>query len=318
MKDDKDIKIRKATTEVRGIEIVFDEYYKVDPITGEELFDRELEIRNDANVYNIYKKKKGLLTNAEIKEIRNKYKMNQKEYALAIGVGEVTINRFENGAIQTEATDAIMRLSEDPDNMYDLLTKNQDNIPNSVYENFVAEVNSMRELKSHKIADYDKEKIISLNFKTAEIKDVAEAVIKKYNKKYEKLNEQYKIDTNSEYITQLKLQKLLYYIQGMSLSIFGKPAFESKIYAWSYGPVVEEVYKKYKSKGKKAIETPTNIKSISKGLSSVIDIVIEGYGKYTAESLVDLTHAEEPWKKTKINEEITQDNIKDYFEKVYK
>ena len=63
---------------------------------------------------------------------------------------------------------------------------------------------------------------------------------------------------------------------------------------------------------------PLNLKTTYTFLSSVIDIVIEGYGKYTAESLIDLTHAEEPWKKTKINEEITQDNIKDYFEKVYK
>lgn len=317
MINDKDVKTRKATTEVRGVEIVFDEYYKVDSNTGEEIFDRELEIMNDANVYDIYKKKKGLLTNAEIKEIRNKYNMNQKEYALAIGVGEVTVNRFENGAIQTEATDAIMRLSEDPDNMYNLLTNNQESIPKSTYDSFVKRIDELRLLKAHKIAEYDKEKISKSRFSTADIDDVVDNVIEKYNKKYELLNEQYKVDTNCEFITPLKLQKLLYYIQGMTLYIFGKPAFENKIYAWPYGPVVEEVYKKYKTQGKKPIATPKDVNKISKGLSNIIDIIIEGYGEYSASRLIDLTHKEDPWKEAESNAEITQESIKEYFDKVY-
>ena len=317
MEYNENIKIRRVTTEVKGIEITFDEYYRVDPNTGEEIFDRELEIKNDAIVYDIYKKQKGLLTNAEIKEIRKKYEMNQKEYALAIGVGEVTVNRFENGAIQTEATDAIMRLSEDPDNMYNLLVKNQINIPENIYDVFLKRVNELRLLKSHRIAEYNEEKISCLEFNTIDINDVADNVIEKYNKQYELLNEQYKVDTNCEYITPLKLQKLLYYIQGMALCIYGKPAFINKIYAWSYGPVVDEIYHKYKTKGKRPIATPKNINKISEGLSSVIDIVIEGYGKYNAGSLIDLTHEETPWKDTEKDMEITQDSIREYFNKVY-
>ena len=86
MNYDENVKIRKITTEVKGTEITFDEYYRIDPETGEEVFDRELEITNDANLYDIYKKQKGLLTISEIKSIRKKYEINQKEYALAIGV----------------------------------------------------------------------------------------------------------------------------------------------------------------------------------------------------------------------------------------
>ena len=253
MKYNEDIKIRKVTTEVKGIEITFDEYYRVDLNTGEEIFDRELEIKNDANLYDIYKKQKGLLTIDEIKRIRKKYEMNQKEYAMALGVGEVTINRFENGSIQTEATDAIMRLSEDPDNMYNLLVKNHTHIPNNEYDMFLNKVNELRILKSHKIVQIDEEKIASLDFNTTDINDVVDNVIEKYNKQYEKLNEQYKINTDCEFITPLKLQKLLYYIQGMALYIFDKPAFTDKIYAWAYGPVVDSVYQKYKSKGKTPI-----------------------------------------------------------------
>lgn len=35
--------------------------------------------------------------------------MNQKEYVAVLGVGEVTINRFEKGVIQAEATDAMCK-----------------------------------------------------------------------------------------------------------------------------------------------------------------------------------------------------------------
>lgn len=317
MECNENIKIRKVTTEVKGIEITFDEYYRIDSITGEEVFDRELEIKNDATLYDIYKKQKGLLTNSEIKDIRRKYEMNQKEYALAIGVGEVTVNRFENGAIQTEATDAIMRLSEDPDNMYNLLVKNQINIPENSFYNFLKKVNELRKLKEHKIAEFDLNKIINLKFETVDVEKVSDKLIEKYNDQYKILNEQYKVDINCEFITQLKLQKLLYYIQGLALSIFGKPAFTNKIYAWEYGPVVEEIYQKYKSKGKHPIATPKEIAEISEGLKCIIDTVIEGYGKFNAYSLIELTHEETPWKETEKDEEITQECIREYFDKVY-
>lgn len=311
------LKIRRTTTEVKGIEITFDEYYKIDDETGEEIFDRELEIQNDANLYDMYKKQKGLLTISEIKSIRKKYEMNQKEYALAIGVGEVTVNRFENGAIQTEATDAIMRLSDNPDNMFDLLIKNQINIPEDSYNLFIKRVNILRTLKEHKIADIDENDFINLDFKTEDINNVSDNIIKKYNEKYIKLNEEYKIETNCEYITPLKLQKLLYYIQGLALHVYGKVAFENKICAWAYGPVVEEIYHKYKINGKEPISTPDKVEKVSEGLEKIIEIVIKSYGKYDAGSLIDLTHQETPWKETEKNCEIKHELIREYFDKVY-
>lgn len=317
MNNNEILKIRRTTTEVKGIKITFDEYYKIDDETGEEIFDRELEIQNDANLYDMYKKQKGLLTISEIKSIRKKYEMNQKEYALAIGVGEVTINRFENGAIQTEATDAIMRLSDNPDNMFDLLTKNQINIPEDVYKLFIKRVNTLRGLKEHRIADIDENDFINLNFNTENIDDVSDNIIKKYNEKYIKLNEEYKIETNCEYITHLKLQKLLYYIQGLSLHIYGKVAFENQICAWEYGPVVAEIYHKYKTKGKKPISTPNKVEKVSEGLEKIIETVIKSYGKFDAGSLIDLTHQESPWKETEKNCEITPESIREYFDKVY-
>ena len=66
-----------------------------------------------------------LLTTNEIKEIRERYGLSQKDFALALGMGEITINRLENGSIQSEAVDSIIRLSENPENMLELIERNR-------------------------------------------------------------------------------------------------------------------------------------------------------------------------------------------------
>ena len=40
-----------------------------------------------------------------------------------------------------------------------------------------------------------------------------------------------------ECLTNLKLQKLLYYQQGYHLAAFGTPLFEENVESWMYGPV---------------------------------------------------------------------------------
>jgi uncharacterized phage-associated protein len=46
-------------------------------------------------------------------------------------------------------------------------------------------------------------------------------------------------------LTHLKLQKLMYFSQGMNLLFYDEPLFEEEIVAHKKGPVVEELYKKY-------------------------------------------------------------------------
>lgn len=319
MENRENLRIRKQTMEVKGVLIEFEEYYKVDPITEEEVFDRELEIENDSRLYDIYKKQNNLLTVQEIKNTRKKYGMTQKEFALSIGVGEITVHRFENGAIQTEAADAIMRLSDDPDNMCNLLIKNHINLPEESYQSFMKKVNELQRLKRHHIARYNVNDFTDLDFNTIDVEVVSSCLIKKYNNQYDLLNQKYNIDgnLNYEYITPLKLQKLLYYVQGLSLHIFGKPAFNNKIFAWSYGPVVNEIYQKYKDNGRFSIVEEKCNSTITDGLNKIIDIIIESYGQIESGRLIDLTHDEDPWNTTFRDSEISIENIKDYFNKVY-
>lgn len=46
----------------------------------------------------------------------------------------------------------------------------------------------------------------------------------------------------------MKLQKLLYYVQGFHIAVFNRPLFNEDIEAWMYGPVVPAVYEYYQER----------------------------------------------------------------------
>ena len=308
------IRVRKVDVEVKDKVITYDEYYRVDE-NGEEIFDKGLEIDNDTRLFEIYKSKSNLLTAGEIKKIRDKYKLTQKDYAMVLGVGEVTINRFEKGSIQSEAVDSIMRLSEDPDNMMSLLFKNKDKISLEIYSNLMSRIKELKEIKKHKLVDISNIDSKVLEFEESNAIEIAKSIINIYNQRIDEMVEKYNV--TPIYITQLKLQKLLYYVQALCLLVFGKRAFPEEICAWSYGPVIPVIYEKYKNYHEGAIKEKYDTKTLSDGLYSIVSEVIDQYGAMDTAKLVSLTHEEEPWKNTNINEVINIESIKEYFNNVY-
>ena len=304
--NNENLRIRKVKTEVKGSVIEYEEYYKVDE-SGVEVFDRDIEILNDERLYNIYKKQNNLLTNHEIKNIRKKYNLTQKDYALIMGVGEVTVHRFEKGAIQTEAVDAIMKLSNDPDNMYFLLLQNRKNISDELFNKLINKIKELKELKRHALVDINDFEENVLTFEEERAIDIARNIVKIYNDRMDEIAKEYGLVP--EYITNNKLQELLYYVQALCLMIFKERAFSDKILITNYGPIVENL--------NDIVDTDIPVKEVSNGMYKVLDAVIEKYGKMEVNNLIEFTHEEEPCKNTKINDEIDIEKIKNYFEKVY-
>lgn len=98
-------------------------------------------------------------------------------------------------------------------------------------------------------------------------------------------------------MSNLKLQKLLYYAQGFSLVVMGGQLFDEPIEAWTHGPVVPEIYHMYKGHGSGAIppERTFDPISIDEETRSLLDEVYEVYGQYSAWKLRNMTHEEAPW-----------------------
>lgn len=132
-----------------------------------------------------------------------------------------------------------------------------------------------------------------------------------------------KMDFNFGYtdecITNLKLQKLLYYAQGCVLALTNSPLFSEEIQAWEHGPVVPELYSKYKVYGRNGIEFNEQYdeKEIDEAIRGILETVYREFGQFSAWKLRDMTHQETPWKTTQKNSNISNDVIKEYFKTHY-
>ncbi len=124
-------------------------------------------------------------------------------------------------------------------------------------------------------------------------------------------------------ITNLKLNKLLYFAQGWSLVRNGRPLFEEDILAWQFGPIVQSVYRTFCVCGSDPICTVSE--NTGKGILSdeEIQLIIDTYrryGRYSASALVEMTHEKgSPWQTAysgQHNAIIGKNEILDYFSKM--
>jgi uncharacterized phage-associated protein len=126
-------------------------------------------------------------------------------------------------------------------------------------------------------------------------------------------------------LTNLKLQKLLYYAQGHRLAQTGASLFEDQIQAWKHGPVVKTVYQEWRSEKAGELHLTDDdlfefdeVDTVTTGL--LID-VWERYGSLAAWVLRDLTHSEPPWRDSyepDVNDiVISPEVMKRYFESLY-
>ncbi|MBD2637176.1 SocA family protein [Limnothrix sp. FACHB-881] len=116
-------------------------------------------------------------------------------------------------------------------------------------------------------------------------------------------------------ITNMKLQKLLYYAQGFHLALLDRPLFTDEIRAWQYGPVIPEIYVQYKDFGRNSLpeNKDFNPEKIDSDTRDLIDEVYSVFGKYTGTVLANLTHQEKPWTSTEKDCAIAHDLMRDYF-----
>ncbi|HYT41450.1 MAG TPA: type II toxin-antitoxin system antitoxin SocA domain-containing protein [Methylomirabilota bacterium] len=103
-----------------------------------------------------------------------------------------------------------------------------------------------------------------------------------------------------ELITNLKLNKLVYYTQAWHLALFKEPMFEDKTEAWVHGPVLPVVYDTYKHfKWTPIIRHDLNLEEIKQQFSTeqqeLLDDIVEIYLPKTAYELEQLTRDEDPW-----------------------
>ena len=119
-------------------------------------------------------------------------------------------------------------------------------------------------------------------------------------------------------ISNLRLQKLLYFIQARFFIEYEKPCFDDRIEAWIFGPVVVNVYHEYQYYGGMDI---TNLRGGGVGIISsqhqkIINEELEEFSKYRVYEMQDIIEHQTPWvhaKRNWFNNEITKEAIWDFF-----
>lgn len=106
---------------------------------------------------------------------------------------------------------------------------------------------------------------------------------------------------NDNNFTAMKLQKLLYYSQAWSLHRHGLPLFSEKIRAWDNGPVVPQVFQKFRGRYRLSftepeLDQPSGLDDIDKEL---VFGVWQLYKRYTGDDLSELTHAYAAYQKAR-------------------
>ena len=120
-------------------------------------------------------------------------------------------------------------------------------------------------------------------------------------------------------ISNLKLQKILYFIQAAFLITKNRPCFKEEIEAWGFGPVVPVVYREYKAYGGVCIPhfTDRPIETIEKEDMVLIDEIVEFCKPYSSVDLTDVSMKQDPWRmvysRYRKKVVISNESIKEYF-----
>jgi len=128
--------------------------------------------------------------------------------------------------------------------------------------------------------------------------------------------------TENSSITSLQLNKLLYYAQGCNIQRSGKPLFQDLVVVWKHGPVIDEVYHKYKWCGNRPIPTERaagKSAEFSRDAKELLIDVFREYGNYAPEDLIDMTHANgTPWYDSRQvgSHVISIDQLREYFSRM--
>jgi len=127
-------------------------------------------------------------------------------------------------------------------------------------------------------------------------------------------------------ISQMKLQKMVYFAQGVNLATNDAPIIKQTIEAWKYGPVVPIIYSDYKLYGSLPINDvdliynfpKDEIKNIDPKSLESLNYTWQATSHLTAEELANWTHiVGSPWQRVynpnANGVPIPNDLIKSYF-----
>lgn len=100
-----------------------------------------------------------------------------------------------------------------------------------------------------------------------------------------------------------KLQKIMYFFDGLQLAVSGKPFLNADFEAWVHGPVCREVYAAYGSYRMYEMIPETSASDrdlLTETQRKFFDVFYQVYGGYNADELEAISHNTTPWMNKRI------------------
>jgi len=220
---------KKESFKVKGepIEVVSD--IMTCSVCGEEIFNKELDEKNMARVYQEFRNKHNYLSPTEIKSIRSKYGSG-RTVATLLGWSQNTLVRYENGAIPDIAHhEQFLRLKNDPNYIHKLLQHRGDKLKDQERYRLLSLLGSTSD------EDRDVDPVSSLLFAFKKYYDKG---ITNTDLDFEKLAALVQLFANlNNNLVKTKLQKLLFYADFLSTKRYGRPISGLVYVHHHYGPV---------------------------------------------------------------------------------
>jgi uncharacterized phage-associated protein len=124
-----------------------------------------------------------------------------------------------------------------------------------------------------------------------------------------------------EILTNLKLQKLMYYSQAWHLALKGSALFDEDFQAWVHGPVLPSQFFRFRNYQWRPILDDIVAPEIEEPSAKFLEEIIDVFGSETAVALELMTHRERPWVEARgnlpidalSNNVITKDSMKTYY-----
>ncbi len=257
------IKARKEARNIKGIEYLYDEKYAVCNECQEEITVPGLDDENEREIDNVFRKNNDLITIDEIIAIMDKYNIEKRPLSNLLGLGELTITRYLDGQLPTKRySDMLLRLLHYDEEMKCLLAENKDRITANAYRKVETAILNREQLLSH------------------ETKIEAAAL--------------YVVSSLYE-VTNLSLQKLLYYFKAFGYVFYGKD--------W-LGEECEDL--------------------LTREERMAMDYALQCFAIYNGGVLREITHRERPWQNAREGLGDTQrctniiknDDIQQYFKEM--
>ncbi|NMB20610.1 MAG: DUF4065 domain-containing protein [Firmicutes bacterium] len=296
----------QETYSVRGEDITISAQVNHCQECGEQIFHEELDRKNLDIVYAEFRKRRGIVSPERIRSIRSQYNLSQRALGRLLRLGEITIHRYENGSLPSDAHNELLILIENPLNVKKLLDEVGSDLSPSEEADLRSLLGVLLRTETQKLFVESAKKLLG------DYSPTIYSGFAKFNP--DKVKEMVALVCNNvEGLSKTKLMKMLFYSDFLHFKGYGVSISGLRYAHLPYGPAVHGWNTMLAWLEREGIieispsEQDWDLITSSWDLEAVMEdsevetlgTVIKTLGTLSASALSDLTHLEKAYRETK-------------------